>query len=187
MKKLITIGLSGLLLVSLAGCGNSSSDSSDSSSSSSKSSKVVKNSSSNNKSNSKSSSSKDAANSSSKESSSSTDTTSLSSAQAVAWIQAHMDTTVLAEYNTGSTKFNNEDFSYNYNGTTGPAGVTDGAVYYQIRENHSSANMQAAGADPNTSSNAGWFRITSNGTLQYISVANQGSDAWTTVSSSYDA
>lgn len=182
MKKLITIGLSGLLLVSLAGCGNSSSDSSDSSSSSSKSSKVVKDSSSSSKSSSKAASS----NSNNNSISNSTDTTSLSSTQAINWIAANMGNTVLAEYNTGSTQFTSQDFSYNYNGTSGPAGETDGAVYYQVRENHSSANMQAAGADPNTSSNAGWFRITANGALQYESAANQASNSWTTVSTSYN-
>lgn len=182
MKKLITIGLSGLLLVSLAGCGNSSSDSSDSSSSSSKSSKVVKDSSSSSKSSSKTASS----NSNNNSTSNSTDTTSLSSTQAINWIAANMGNTVLAEYNTGSTQFTSQDFSYNYNGTSGPAGETDGAVYYQVRENHSSANMQAAGANPNTSSNAGWFRITANGALQYESAANQASNSWTTVSTSYN-
>lgn len=182
MKKLITIGLSGLLLVSLAGCGNSSSDSSDSSSSSSKSSKVVKDSSSSSKSSSKAASS----NSNNNSTSNSTDTTSLSSTQAINWIAANMGNTVLAEYNTGSTQFTSQDFSYNYNGTSGPAGETDGAVYYQVRENHSSANMKAAGADPNTSSNAGWFRITANGALQYESAANQASNSWTTVSTSYN-
>ena len=182
MKKLITIGLSGLLLVSLVGCGNSSSDSSDSSSSSSKSSKVVKDSSSSSKSSSKAASS----NSNNNSTSNSTDTTSLSSTQAINWIAANMGNTVLAEYNTGSTQFTSQDFSYNYNGTSGPSGETDGAVYYQVRENHSSANMQAAGADPNTSSNAGWFRITANGALQYESAANQASNSWTTVSTSYN-
>lgn len=120
------------------------------------------------------------------------DVKNLSNAQAISWMKAHMDIVLNSQYNTTENQkathdmtFTADDFDYQYTGHSGGwSGETDDGVYYEVRENHQTANMRAAGADPQTSSLACWFRITGTGELQLQTAAS--TDTWKTVSTTYD-
>ena len=123
------------------------------------------------------------------------DVKNLTNAQAVAWMKANMGAVLSQNYNTSDNAASNngvtfdaDDFDYIYNGHSGGwSGDSDDGVYYEVREDHSTANMKAAGADPETSNLACWFRITGDGVLQVqTSADDSGNFTWQTVSTSYD-
>ena len=127
---------------------------------------------------------------SSSSSSSSVDLKNLTNTQAVAWIKANMGS-YLATVNTAENIEQNNgvsmtinDYMYEYAGNTGGwAGESDTSVYYDVRENHNSANMRKAGASQDVQGPiVCWFRITGAGQLQ----TDDPNSGWQTVSTSYN-
>ncbi|MGT2906371.1 hypothetical protein [Streptococcus dentiloxodontae] len=101
---------------------------------------------------------------------SSVDTRSLTTGQVSDWVVE----TYLASQ--GDTSFTAEDYI-----VTSETG-NDGLVYSQIAENHSSAAMQAAGADPSVNPVVGFYRVNDQGQLES---SDDGGVTWAVVSDSY--
>lgn len=75
--------------------------------------------------------------------------------------------------------YNREDFTAQ---VATIAETADGLVYIEVRENHDTPNMRAAGADPHTSPIAGRYRINANGALEEEDIVSGG---YQVVSSTY--
>lgn len=91
---------------------------------------------------------------------SSVDTKNLTVEQAANWAKAHR----ASEYGSPFTK---GDFVSQVTTNNQSA---DGLAYVEVRENHNSANMQAARADRSVSSGAAFYRVNANGQLEKMDV-----------------
>ncbi|HFU3799380.1 TPA: DUF4767 domain-containing protein [Streptococcus suis] len=90
----------------------------------------------------------------------SVDTKNLTVEQVANWAKAHR----ASEYGSPFTK---EDF---ISQVTTNNQSSDGLAYVEVRENHNSANMKAAGADSGVSSGAGFYRVNALGQLEKMDV-----------------
>ena len=90
------------------------------------------------------------------------DTKNLSTQQCSHWARAHKATTYGAPY----TK---DDFIAE---VIGIDKSTDGLVYIDVRENHDSPTMRAAGADPNVASSTSFYRINATGQLELMNTTS---------------
>ncbi|HFU4188920.1 TPA: DUF4767 domain-containing protein [Streptococcus suis] len=88
------------------------------------------------------------------------DTKNLTVEQAANWAKAHR----ASEYGSPFTK---EDF---ISQVTTNNQSSDGLAYVEVRENHNSANMKAAGADSGVSSGATFYRVNAKGQLEKMDV-----------------
>lgn len=90
----------------------------------------------------------------------SVDTKNLTVEQAANWAKAHR----ASEY---GSPYNKSDFTSQVTTNTQSS---DGLAYIEVREDHNSANMQAAGADSSVSSGAAFYRVNANGQLEKMDV-----------------
>ncbi|MCQ8261773.1 DUF4767 domain-containing protein [Streptococcus suis] len=90
----------------------------------------------------------------------SVDTKNLTVEQAANWAKAH----AASRYGAPFTK---ADFLAQ---VVTNVQSSDGLAYIEVRENHNSANMQAAGADRSVSSGAAFYRVNANGQLEKMDV-----------------
>ncbi|HEM6220498.1 TPA: DUF4767 domain-containing protein [Streptococcus suis] len=90
----------------------------------------------------------------------SVDTKNLTVEQVANWAKAHR----ASEYGSPFTK---EDF---ISQVTTNNQSSDGLAYVEVRENHNSANMKAAGADSGVSSGAAFYRVNAQGQLEKMDV-----------------
>ena len=90
----------------------------------------------------------------------SVDTKNLTVEQAANWAKAHRASEYGSPYN--KSDFISQVISNNQS--------SDGLVYIEVREDHNSANMQAAGADRSVSSGAAFYRVNANGQLEKMDV-----------------
>ncbi|HEM6310201.1 TPA: DUF4767 domain-containing protein [Streptococcus suis] len=90
----------------------------------------------------------------------SVDTKNLTIEQAANWAKAHR----ASEY---GSPYNKSDFTSQVTTNTQSS---DGLAYIEVREDHNSANMQAAGADRSVSSGAAFYRVNANGQLEKMDV-----------------
>ncbi|HEM5997490.1 TPA: DUF4767 domain-containing protein [Streptococcus suis] len=90
----------------------------------------------------------------------SVDTKNLTVEQAANWAKAHR----ASEY---GSPYNKSDFTSQVTTNTQSS---DGLAYIEVREDHNSANMQAAGADRSVSSGAAFYRVNANGQLEKMDV-----------------
>ena len=90
------------------------------------------------------------------------DTKNLSTQQCSHWARAHKATTYGAPY----TK---DDFIAE---VIGIDKSTDGLVYIDVRENHDSPTMRAAGAAPNVASSTSFYRINATGQLELMNTTS---------------
>ncbi|HFI0450232.1 TPA: DUF4767 domain-containing protein [Streptococcus suis] len=90
----------------------------------------------------------------------SVDTKNLTVEQVANWAKAHR----ASEYGSPFTK---EDF---ISQVTTNNQSSDGLAYVEVRENHNSANMKAAGADSGVSSGAAFYRVNAHGQLEKMDV-----------------
>ncbi|MGQ7392515.1 DUF4767 domain-containing protein [Streptococcus suis] len=91
---------------------------------------------------------------------SSVDTKNLTVEQAANWAKAHRASEYGSPYN--KSDFISQVISNNQS--------SDGLAYIEVREDHNSANMQAAGADRSVSSGAAFYRVNANGQLEKMDV-----------------
>ncbi|HFI0423664.1 TPA: DUF4767 domain-containing protein [Streptococcus suis] len=90
----------------------------------------------------------------------SVDTKNLTVEQVANWAKAHR----ASEYGSPFTK---EDF---ISQVTTNNQSSDGLAYVEVRENHNSANMKAAGADSGVSSGAAFYHVNAQGQLEKMDV-----------------
>ncbi|HEM6289050.1 TPA: DUF4767 domain-containing protein [Streptococcus suis] len=90
----------------------------------------------------------------------SVDTKNLTVEQVANWAKAHR----ASEYGSPFTK---EDF---ISQVTTNNQSSDGLAYVEVRENHNSANLKAAGADSGVSSGAAFYRVNAQGQLEKMDV-----------------
>ncbi|MFH0384178.1 DUF4767 domain-containing protein [Streptococcus sp. A11] len=90
----------------------------------------------------------------------SVDTKNLTVEQVANWAKSHR----ASEYGSPFTK---EDF---ISQVTTNNQSSDGLAYVEVRENHNSANMKAAGADSGVSSGAAFYRVNAQGQLEKMDV-----------------
>ncbi|HEL2382878.1 TPA: DUF4767 domain-containing protein [Streptococcus suis] len=90
----------------------------------------------------------------------SVDTKNLTVDQAANWAKAHRASEYGSPYN--KTDFISQVITNNQS--------SDGLAYIEVREDHNSANMQAAGADRSVSSGAAFYRVNANGQLEKMDV-----------------
>ncbi|HFI0043445.1 TPA: DUF4767 domain-containing protein [Streptococcus suis] len=102
----------------------------------------------------------------------SVDTKNLTVEQVANWAKAHR----ASEYGSPFTK---EDF---ISQVTTNNQSSDGLAYVEVRENHNSANMKAAGADSGVSSGAAFYRVNAQGQLETMDVV---SGTYTVVAETY--
>lgn len=90
----------------------------------------------------------------------SVDTKNLTVEQAANWAKAHRASEYGSPYN--KSDFISQVITNNQS--------SDGLAYIEVREDHNSANMQAAGADRSVSSGATFYRVNANGQLEKMDV-----------------
>lgn len=90
----------------------------------------------------------------------SVDTKNLTVEQAANWAKAHRASEYGSPYN--KSDFISQVITNNQS--------SDGLAYIEVREDHNSANMQAAGADRSVSSGAAFYRVNANGQLEKMDV-----------------
>lgn len=90
----------------------------------------------------------------------SVDTKNLTIEQAANWAKAHRASEYGSPYN--KSDFISQVITNNQS--------SDGLAYIEVREDHNSANMQAAGADRSVSSGAAFYRVNANGQLEKMDV-----------------
>ncbi|HEM5491147.1 TPA: DUF4767 domain-containing protein [Streptococcus suis] len=90
----------------------------------------------------------------------SVDTKNLTVEQAANWAKAHRASEYGSSYN--KSDFISQVITNNQS--------SDGLAYIEVREDHNSANMQAAGADRSVSSGAAFYRVNANGQLEKMDV-----------------
>ncbi|HEM6398268.1 TPA: DUF4767 domain-containing protein [Streptococcus suis] len=88
------------------------------------------------------------------------DTKNLTVEQAANWAKAHRASEYGSPYN--KSDFISQVITNNQS--------SDGLAYIEVREDHNSANMQAAGADRSVSSGATFYRVNANGQLEKMDV-----------------
>ncbi|HEL2576667.1 TPA: DUF4767 domain-containing protein [Streptococcus suis] len=103
---------------------------------------------------------------------SSVDTKNLTVEQAANWAKAH----AASRYGAPFTK---ADFLAQ---VVTNVQSSDGLVYIEVREDHNSPNMQAAGADRSVSSGAAFYRVNANGQLEKMDVV---AGSYTVVAETY--
>ncbi|HFI0171028.1 TPA: DUF4767 domain-containing protein [Streptococcus suis] len=90
----------------------------------------------------------------------SVDTKNLTVEQVANWAKAHRASEYGSPYN--KSDFISQVITNNQS--------SDGLAYIEVREDHNSANMQAAGADRSVSSGAAFYRVNANGQLEKMDV-----------------
>ncbi|HEM5984874.1 TPA: DUF4767 domain-containing protein [Streptococcus suis] len=90
----------------------------------------------------------------------SVDTKNLTVEQVANWAKAHRASEYGSPYN--KSDFISQVITNNQS--------SDGLAYIEVREDHNSSNMQAAGADRSVSSGAAFYRVNANGHLEKMDV-----------------
>lgn len=101
-----------------------------------------------------------------------TDTNNLTTAQVQAWVWTDFKTT-----DGFNPKMTEHDYIFDQNMND------DGLLYIDVREDHTTANMQAAGAASDVAPRVGAYRINAAGHLQH---QEMGGSSWDTVATKYD-